>query len=138
MHPASGRTEWLITSTVSSKGMTVALQAFAAEVEAGPGRQIALVIDGAGWHSGDEVSVPDGVHLIFQPPYSPQIQPSEQLWPLLHEALANRDFVDLAEHTAVTGERCRELASSPDLVRGRTLFHWWPEDRQGRAERAAS
>ena len=138
VHPASGRTEWLITSTVSTAGMSAALQEFASEVGAGADRRIALVIDGAGWHSAPDVVVPEGVHLIFQPPYSPDVQPSEQLWPLLHEPLANRDFVDMNEHAAVTSARCKELSAQPDVVRGRTLFHWWPEDRAPRAERAAS
>lgn len=136
VHPASGRTEWLITSTVSAAGMSAALQEFASEVGAGPDRRIALVIDGAGWHSAPDVIVPDGLHLIFQPPYSPEVQPSEQLWPLLHEALANRDYIE--EHASVTAERCRELSADPDVVRGRTLFHWWPKDRSPCAERAAS
>jgi transposase len=118
--------------------MSAALQEFASEVGAGPDKRIALVIDGAGWHSAPDVVVPDGVHLIFQPPYSPEVQPSEQLWPLLHEPLANRDFVDMDEHAAVTAARCRELSASPDVVQGRTLFHWWPADRAPCAERAAS
>ena len=142
VHPRSGRTEWMITSTVSSEGTTEVLKAFAAAVGAGPKRRVALVVDGAGWHSADRVVVPEGVHLVFQPPYSPEVQPSERLWPLVKESLANRDFKDIDEHREVTGRRCRELAEQPSVVRARTLLHWWPKDHPERAddtrERAAS
>lgn len=138
IHPATGRTEWLITSTVSSDGMTEALNAFASEVGAGLERRIVLVIDGAGWHSGNDVKIPDGIHLVFQPPYSPEVQPAEQLWPLLHEPLANRPFEDLDELTKVAGARCCELSADLETVRRRTSFYWWPKDRVPSAERAAS
>ena len=143
VHPRSGRTEWFVTSTVSAAGTSTILQAFAAEVGAGPEVHIVLSIDGAGWHSADEVVVPDGLHLVFQPPYSPDVQPAERLWPLLRESLANRDFTNIDEHREVTNARCRELLGQPDIVRSRTLMHWWPSDLPARVsgitpERAAS
>jgi transposase len=143
VHPRSGRTEWLITTTVSGAGTSAALRAFADEVAAGPDRRIVLVIDGAGWHTAPEVVVPEGIHLVFQPPYSPELQPAERLWPLLRESLANRDFVDIDEHRDVTARRCLELAAQPDVIRARTLMHWWPQDHvpkvaEPAAERAAS
>lgn len=143
VHPRSGRTEWMITSTVSGAGTSAVLKHFAEQVGANAHRRILLVVDGAGWHTGRDVVVPEGIHLVFQPPYSPQLQPSERLWPMLRESLANRDFQDLAEHRSVTGERCREISAQPDVVRGRTLMHWWPEDHRpptttNDAERAAS
>lgn len=128
VHPSSGRTEWMITSTVSAEGISADLKEFAAEVGAGPKRRIALVIDGAGWHTAGGVVLPEGVHLLFQPPYSPDLQPSEKLWPLLREDLANRDFNDIDDHRAVTVRRCLQLAQQTALVRSRTLFHWWPQD----------
>ena len=129
VHPSSGRTEWVITTTVSTGGMSAVLRHFAQLVGAGERRRIALVIDGADWHTSNDPIVPEGIHLIFQPPYSPELQPAEQLWPLLHEPLANRDFVDLDELEDVVGSRCCELSDQPALVQARTKFHWWPADR---------
>jgi hypothetical protein len=54
---------------------------------------------------------PEGVHLVVQPAYSPDVQPAERLWPLLRESLSNRDFVDINEHREVTAE------SSPPSLR---------------------
>jgi hypothetical protein len=102
------------------------LAAFAREVGAGPGKRVLLVLDGAGWHVADDLVVPDGVELEFLPPYSPELQPAERLWPPTDEVVANRHFEDLDEIDAVVGERCRGLADDPDRLRGQTLFHWWP------------
>lgn len=118
----------MITNTVSAAGMSATLKAFAEEVGAGPKRRIVLVIDGAGWHTAPDVVVPEGVHLIFQPPYSPQVQPAERLWPLVREVLANRDFKDINEHSEVTSRRCREITDQPEAVRRHCSLHWWPQD----------
>ena len=72
-------------------------------------KQIVLVLDRAGWHTSVHLRVPDHVHLLFLPSYSPELQPAEHLWELSDEALANRHFQDLAELMEVQAERCRKL-----------------------------
>lgn len=138
VHPASGRTEWWITTTISTAGMNKVLQEFAESAGVGPNRRIVLVLDGAGWHSSKAIQVPDGLHLVAQPPYSPEVQPSERLWPLLRESLAIRDYVDLDEMTEVVNTRCREPSDQPSVVSAHTRFYGWPEDRQPQALRADS
>jgi hypothetical protein len=86
VHPSSGRTWWLLLPTVSVAAFTLALQEFAQVVRAGHGKHIRLVLDGAGWHSSPHVHVPAGLHVHFLPPYSPELQPAERLWPLTNEA----------------------------------------------------
>jgi transposase len=54
------------------------LASFAAEVGAGSDKHVILVLDGAGWHVAKDLEVPEGVELMFLPPYSPQIQPAER------------------------------------------------------------
>ena len=77
-----GRTSWLLLPTVDVEVFSLALAAFAEEVGAGPNKHIVLVLDRAGWHSSARLSVPEGIHLVFLPPHSPEVQPSERLWPL--------------------------------------------------------
>ena len=38
-----------------------------------------------GHHAGDEVAVPEGSAWESLPPYSPEFQPTERLWPLTDE-----------------------------------------------------
>ena len=127
VHPGSGRTWWLLLPTVSIVAFALALAAFAQAVGAGPGKQIIVVLDGAGWHVSAQLNVPAGLHLHFLPPYSPELQPAERLWPLTNETLANRHFHDLDELQAVQAQQCLRLQATPEVIRAHTTYHWWPQ-----------
>ncbi len=47
---------------------------------AGSDVHLALVLDGAGWHSSNELRAPDNITLIPLPPYSPELNPMELVW----------------------------------------------------------
>jgi transposase len=126
VHPESGDTHWLLLPSVNVEVFTIALEQFAQAVDAGPHRRILLVLDRAGWHSSQTLVVPDGIQLMFLPPYSPELQPCERIWPLTNEAIANRRFETLDELQEVQAERCVALQNDPDGLRHTTLFHWWP------------
>jgi transposase len=68
-----------------------------------------------------------GLHLLFLPPKSPELQPAERLWPLTNEAIANRSFESLDELETLTAHRCRVLMHQRDFVRGVTGYYWWLE-----------
>lgn len=120
--------QWLILPDVDTVVFSLALKHFAKAVGAGPKKRVVLVLDRAGWHASNDLVVPDGIHLVFLPAYSPELQPAEHLWPLIHEALANRRIETLDELEDLLVERCRSLAAETDLIRSNTLFHWWPID----------
>ena len=48
-----------------------------------PGAHAVLVIDGAGWHSAKALTVPDNISLLRLPPYSPELNPVENVWAYL-------------------------------------------------------
>ncbi len=126
VHPESGDTHWLLLPTVNVDVFSIALAHFAQAVGAGTERYIILVLDRAGWHSSQALTVPDGIQLVFLPPYSPELQPCERLWPLSNEAITNRRFETLDELQEVQAERCLALQNNPTCIRRITLFHWWP------------
>lgn len=39
-----------------------------------------MIIDGAGWHNADDLIIPENVSLYCLPPYSPELNPIEQVW----------------------------------------------------------
>ncbi|GAC1349817.1 MAG: hypothetical protein NVSMB27_26470 [Ktedonobacteraceae bacterium] len=125
VHPQSGESQWLLLPSVNIEIFTIALQHFAQTVGAGPDRQIVLVLDRAGWHESSKVVVPESIHLVFLPPYLPELQPCERLWPLSNEAIANRRFETLDELQEVQAERCVALQNDPTGICHTTLFHWW-------------
>lgn len=127
--PRSGETYWLVLPTVSVVAMNRALREFAEAVGAGRDRRILLVWDQAGWHTSKGIEAPEGIHLEPLPSHSPELQPAERLWSLVDEVLANRVLADLADLENRLVERCRWIRTQQEIVRGRTLFRWWPDHR---------
>ena len=127
VRPTTGDVEWLLMPTVNAWCFNEALRRFAAAVGAGPSKRVILVVDNAGFHTGGEVEWPPGIFPMFLPPYSPELQPAEKLWPLLREALANRLITKLDEVEHLITERCRSLYEQPGLIAGCTYKPWWLE-----------
>jgi DDE superfamily endonuclease len=125
VRPATGETHWLILPNVSKECFEIALKRFAKWVGAGKNKRIILVLDGAGWHKSFSLNAPCGITLLFLPPYSPELQPAEKLWPLLREAVANRSFENIEAIEDTIEMRCRYLAENQSVIQGHTLFHWW-------------
>lgn len=127
VRPKTGEVFWLVLPRVDARTFSLALSHFAWEVGAGVGKRVILVLDQAGFHTGGEVVVPEGMELEFLPARSPELQPAERLWPLVNERVANRLFEDLDELEEALVERCLALSGQPELLRGSTRYHWWPE-----------
>jgi putative transposase len=45
-----------------------------------PDDYIVLVADGAGWHTSKDLIVPNNVEILSLPPYTPEMNPIEQIW----------------------------------------------------------
>jgi len=130
VRPSTGESEFWLLPTVNAGAFSEVLRRFARLRGSGEGKLLLVVLDRAGWHVSGRVEVPEGVGLVFLPPYSPELQPVERVWPLVNEAVANRYFRDLEEMMEVVAERCRVLAQDPETLRRHTLFHWWPRMRE--------
>jgi transposase len=111
---------------VNTELFQLALEHFARATGAGPHKRILLVLDGAGWHSSRALKVPEGIQLTFLPPYTPELQPAERLWPLIHEPIVNRPIETLDELEHIVVQRCRTLTADSERIRDHTLFDWWP------------
>ena len=127
VRPLVGIVEWFIGSTVDTDLFSQILANFARAVGAGPTKLVLLVLDKAGWHVSAKLRVPDGLRLVFLPPYSPELQPAEHLWPLAREGIANQHFDTLADLEAKLTARCHTLRNDPTTIKMNTLFHWWPK-----------
>lgn len=89
----------------------------------------ALVPDGAGWHTANDLKVPDNVTLVALPPYSPELNPVERVWLHLRERHLSHRLLDDCDEVvevlcrackAPTPERLRSLTSYPRLQQVRT------------------
>ena len=77
--PATGESFWYLSTGVDKELFEDTLALFAREAGAGRDRIILLVLDGAGYHT-TPLTVPEGIWLIYLPPYTPELQPAETLW----------------------------------------------------------
>lgn len=127
LRPNSGEVHWLVLPRVNAEVFSLALEHFAREVGASTKRRILLVLDQAGWHTSHKLRIPEGVHLEFLPSHSPELQPSERLWPLSNEGVANRHFERMDGLEEALIERCVALREQPEVIRSYARYHWWPE-----------
>ena len=125
--PATGESFWYLGSGVDKALFEETLALFAREAGAGRDRIILLVLDNAGWHSPPGLAVPEGIRLIYLPPYTPELQPAETLWVHLDEPIVNRHFDTLADLDAAVARQCVALNADRDRVRRQAGFHWWPD-----------
>lgn len=125
--PATGEVFWYVHDGISKLFFEALLALFAREAGAGIERVILLVLDNAGWHSEPGLSVPEGLHLVFLPPYTPELQPAETLWTLVDEPIVNKHIPAIEDLENIIATRCVSLASQPETIRAKAGFHWWPK-----------
>lgn len=89
--PATGATEAIISPLSNSDAMREHMSLISKRTP--EGRHAVVVMDGAGWHQKQTVDEFDNVTIIKLPPYSPELNPIEQVWQWLRQnELANRCF----------------------------------------------
>jgi transposase len=89
-----------------------------------PGDRIVMVLDGAGWHKGKDLKLPQNMRLLPLPPYSPELNPVENIWEELREKyFHNRVFssLDAVEDQLLHG--LAHLESHPEITH---LIASWP------------
>ena len=93
VEPATGRSAALIAPNVNTGTMNAFLAILDAERR--PGEHFVLVMDRAGWHTSKGLKMPDGIAALLLPPYSPELNPVENLWHYLRSHyLSNRTYAD--------------------------------------------
>lgn len=130
VRPRTGQTWWCLLPTVNAEACSLALAAFARDEGIDATHRAVLVLDQAGWHTAKDLVLPEGLHLAFLPAASPELQPAERLWGLIDEPVANRTFPDLDALEATLVTRCRELEQQRPVIKARTRYHWWPQERR--------
>ena len=78
IEPGTDNAFALILPDANRVAMQAFLDAFAKTIA--NGEHVALVLDGAGWHSSKALRVPASITLVPLPPYSPELNPVERVW----------------------------------------------------------
>jgi len=118
--PQYGKMTSLILPTANTDMMELFLEHISKEFT---GSFLVMQVDGASWHRSQQLHVPENIRLIFQPPYSPQVNPVEHIWDELREKnFHNRIFPSL---DALQDHLCtalNKLSSNTGIIRSLTYF----------------
>ena len=84
---------------------------------------ILLFVDGAGNHRSDELEIPANIILHLLPPYSPELNPQENLWDEIREKIfKNYALKSMDDVNAKLDEAAFYIERNPTLVRSITSF----------------
>ena len=88
-----------------------------------PDDMILLCCDGAAWHKAGSLCIPDNIELFFIPPYTPEMNPIEQIWKELRK-MGFRNEV-LATLEKVVDRLCDVICDlTADTVHSITARSW--------------
>ncbi|MCC6429233.1 MAG: IS630 family transposase, partial [Phycisphaerales bacterium] len=93
VEPSTGASVALQAPSINTGTMNVFLEMLGKEL--GPNDHAVMIMDPAGWHKARALVVPDNITILYLPPYSPELNPVEQLWAYLRSHfLSNRAYDD--------------------------------------------
>ena len=76
--PKTGKKHALLFDGLDFRVMNVFLESFSKTLT--KNIHVVMVIDGAGWHKSEDLIIPKNISLLTLPPYSPELNPIEQIW----------------------------------------------------------
>jgi len=90
---------------------------------------ILLICDNAGWHKSVDLEVPENIEIMHIPPYTPEMNPAEQLWDEIREkGFANKFLKSL---TAVIDRLCETVRNlTVEVIKSLTGRKWIQEISQ--------
>jgi len=122
--PARATGAALIMPYANTEAMNQHLQEISLEVA--PASHAILVCDGAGWHQkGKKLLVPDNITLLPLPPYSPELNPMENVWDYLRQnKLCTRVWQTYEDILETCQDAWRFLINDPDRIQSIGTRKW--------------
>ena len=114
-------------SLILPKTNTACMQIFLDEIALRyPGDRIVMVLDGAGWHrTGGDLAVPKNIQLLPLPPYSPDMNPVENIWEELREKnFDNKVFASLDDLEQQLIHSLKLLEDQPEITKSIAGWPW--------------
>ncbi len=114
----------LVLPYANAHAMNLHLEEISGQVT--QGSHAVLLLDRAGWHqTGGKLRVPKNVSLLHPPPYSPELNPVENIWQFLRQNhLGNRVFESYAAIVDACCAAWNALVAEPGRITSITTRHW--------------
>jgi hypothetical protein len=106
---------------------TAAMQAHLAEISAtvDAGAHAVVILDQAGWHISNALSVPRNLTLLPLPPRSPELNPVENVWQYIRDNwLSNRVFQSYDDIVAFCCDAWNRLIERPWKIMSIGIRDW--------------
>jgi len=114
VEPATGESAALVAPYVNTGTMNAFLKILGRERKAD--EHFVLIMDQAGWHKSRTLKLPEGITVLLLPPYSPELNPVENLWHYLRSHfLSNRRYENYDALLAAGTDAYRKL--TPEVIR---------------------
>lgn len=108
---------------VNTAAMNLHLAEIARQIDAQT--HAVVILDQAGWHGARALVVPENLTLLPLPPYSPELNPIENLWQFLkHNFLNSRVFADYQAIVDACCDAWNRLRAIPSQIRSITTRTW--------------
>ena len=89
------------------------------------GHHALVVFDGAGWHRSKDLACPDNVSVLRLPPYSPELNSAENVFPFLKaNHVANRRLETAEEVKATVGKVWEDVAGQSERIKSIGQRFW--------------
>jgi transposase len=112
----TGHAEGLLSPRLNTRIVNRFLEQFSQSL--GPDEHAALIWDGAGFHVSRQLQVPANITIIQLPPYSPELNPIENLWHYLKSHFwSNRAYADYDHLEQAAIEAWKKAVLDADLMK---------------------
>lgn len=113
--PATGGAAAILTPTLNAGILNIFFEELATQIP--DGVHAILILDQAGYHVSHELLVPKNVTLLHLPPYSPELNPMENLWHFLRSHYwSNRIYENYAALLDAATAAWREVCRTPARI----------------------
>lgn len=69
-----------------------------------------MVLDNGAFHKSKSLKIPSNIHLVFLPPYSPELNPAEKMWAIIKRKFTNQCFENLEQISEFITNSIKNLA----------------------------
>lgn len=120
--PATGDMSSLILPESNNECMQIFMTEFAIHRN---GQATAVIMDQAPWHRSGKIKIPESMTIEFHPPYSPELNPVEQLWKHVRtNYMDNHYWDDLDKMELSLCDALRECSNNRETIKSFSLSDW--------------
>ena len=114
--PQTGQSSGLLSPYINTEIMNIYLYQFSNKLAENV--HAVLIWDQAGFHKSKALKIPDNITIVPLPPYSPELNPVENLWHYLRSHYwSNRAYVDYDDLRFAAIEAWQKAALDPEIIK---------------------